>query len=183
MLHLSSCWSQCAARATHRLDRAAPVARVLSEFLVARCAHSHSGSQFLQHLPQHWNSIILPPHCGQTRFMIDEMRLALGSPGRASMIFMDSPPFRGFCRKGFDDARCSRRLRMSVNLRPVSFSLSTLRAGWLRVPSLPCTDCRLAVTLPCKHDAVCKIPILTMNTTSRRYRRLEFAIFCQAFGK
>ena len=153
MLHLSSCWSQCAARATHRLDRAAPVARVLSEFLIARCAHSHSGSQFLRHLPLHWNSSILPPHCGQTRFMIDEMRLALGSPGSVSMILMVSPPFGGFCSKGFDNARCSRRLRMSG-----VFSLSTLRAVWLRVPSLPCTDCRLAVRLACKHDADCETP-------------------------
>jgi hypothetical protein len=30
-------------------------------------AHSHSASQFLRHLPSHWNSDILPPHSGQTR--------------------------------------------------------------------------------------------------------------------
>jgi hypothetical protein len=50
-------------------------------------AHSHSESQLLRHLPQHWNSIMLPPHCGHTRLMIDEM-IVLGSPGNMLMILM-----------------------------------------------------------------------------------------------
>lgn len=48
-------------------------------------AHSHSGSQFLPHLPQHWKSIMYPPHFGQTRLMIEEITLAFGSPGSVSM--------------------------------------------------------------------------------------------------
>ena len=47
---------------------------------VAKFAHSHSGNQFLRHLPLHWNSIMLPPHCGQTRLIIDEIILELDSP-------------------------------------------------------------------------------------------------------
>jgi hypothetical protein len=51
-------------------------------------AHSHSASQFRRHLPQHWNSIMLPPHCGQTRLMIEEMMLESDSPGSMSIIFI-----------------------------------------------------------------------------------------------
>jgi len=40
---------------------------------VAKFPRSHSENQFLRHLPLHWNSIMLPPHCGQIRLMIDEM--------------------------------------------------------------------------------------------------------------
>src|SRR2546429_9458900 len=47
-----------------------------------------SGSQFLRHLPQHWNSIMLPPHRGQTKLIIEEIMLALGSPGTVSTILM-----------------------------------------------------------------------------------------------
>jgi len=56
--------------------------------LVAHIAHSHSASQFLRHLPQHWNSIMLPPHWGQMRLMIDEIMLALGSPGMVSIVII-----------------------------------------------------------------------------------------------
>ena len=51
-------------------------------------AHSHSVSQFRRHLPQHWNSIMLPPHCGQIRLMIDEIMVEFGSPGIVSIILM-----------------------------------------------------------------------------------------------
>ena len=53
-----------------------------------RFAHSHSGSQFLPHLPSHWYSNILPPHCGQTRLRIDERMRTFNSPGGASMVIM-----------------------------------------------------------------------------------------------
>lgn len=56
-------------------------------------AHSHSESQFLPHLPPHWKSIMCPPHCGQTRLMIEEIMLAFGSPGVAS-IRLIVPPSR-----------------------------------------------------------------------------------------
>src|SRR5208283_3908120 len=46
-----------------------------------RYTHSHSGSQFLPHLPSHWYSDILPPHCGQTRLRIDERMRTFNSPG------------------------------------------------------------------------------------------------------
>src|SRR5215831_470112 len=62
---------------------------LIPELLVAKLAHSHSASQFRWHLPSHWNSIILPPHCGQTRLMIEEMMLAFDSPGSVSMSFMN----------------------------------------------------------------------------------------------
>jgi len=58
------------------------------ELLAARFAHSHSASQFLPHLPSHWYSDILPPHCGQTRLRIDEMMRSFNSPGGASMVIM-----------------------------------------------------------------------------------------------
>jgi len=53
-----------------------------------RFVHSHSGSQFLPHLPSHWYSGILPPHCGQTRLRIDERMRTFNSPGGASMVIM-----------------------------------------------------------------------------------------------
>jgi hypothetical protein len=53
-----------------------------------RFAHSHSGSQFLPHLPSHWYSDILPPHCGQTRLRIDERMRTFNSAGGASMVIM-----------------------------------------------------------------------------------------------
>ena len=53
-----------------------------------RFAHSHSASQFLPHLPSHWYSNILPPHCGQTRLRIDERMRTFNSPGGASMVIM-----------------------------------------------------------------------------------------------
>lgn len=78
-----------------------------------RFAHSHSGSQFLPHLPSHWYSDILPPHCGQTRLRIDERMRTFNSPGGASMMIMfevsprsgegqkrgqnDGGMLRGFC--------------------------------------------------------------------------------------
>src|SRR5271165_2069796 len=78
-----------------------------------RFAHSHSGSQFLPHLPSHWYSDILPPHCGQTRLRSDERMRTFNSPGGASMVIMfevsprsgegqkrgqnDGGMLRGFC--------------------------------------------------------------------------------------
>jgi hypothetical protein len=61
------------------------------ELPVVRMAHSHSVSQFRRHLPQHWNSIMLPPHCGQTKLMIEEIMLELGSPGIVSIILIVAP--------------------------------------------------------------------------------------------
>jgi len=54
--------------------------------VIAWLAHSHSASQFRRHLPSHWNSNILPPHCGHTRLMIEEMMLAFDSPGSVSKL-------------------------------------------------------------------------------------------------
>ena len=44
---------------------------------------------------------MLLPHWGQTRFMIDEIRLALGSPGSVSMMLMVYLPYRGFLLERF----------------------------------------------------------------------------------
>jgi hypothetical protein len=40
----------------------------------------------------HWNSDILPPHCGQTKLMIDEMICAFDSPGSVSAVSHNRPP-------------------------------------------------------------------------------------------
>ena len=89
---------------------------------------------------------MLPPHCGHTKLMIDEM-IVLVSPGNVLMILM-ALPYRALLR--INGARCSRRLRMSVNLTPVSFHSQTLHAGWLRNSSVACTDRRLAAWFACK---------------------------------
>jgi hypothetical protein len=94
---------------------------------------------------------MLPPHCGHTRLMIDEM-IVLGSPGNMLMILM-ALPVSGASATRINDARCSRRLRMSVNLTPVSFHSQTLHAGWLRNSSVACTDRRLAAWFACKLHA------------------------------
>ena len=64
-----------------------------------RFAHSHSAIQFLPHFPWHWNSIILPPHCGQTKLMIEEIMLTLDSPGIASMVLMLFSCRGAFCKR------------------------------------------------------------------------------------
>ena len=60
----------------------------VSGLIVVLMAHSHSGSQFLPHLPLHWKAIMFPPHCGQTRLMIEEIMLAFISPGIVSISLM-----------------------------------------------------------------------------------------------
>jgi len=79
----------------------------VSGLLVVLTAHSHSGSQFLLHLPQHWKSFMCPPHCGQTRLMIEEIMLAFGSPGIVSMCLIVSLPSltTGFSSKVFRVAK------------------------------------------------------------------------------
>ena len=101
----------------------------VSGLLVVLTAHSHSGSQFLPHLPQHWKSIMYPPHCGQTRLMIEEIMLAFGSPGIVSMCLIVSLPnlTTGFSSKSSpscEDARRSQGPRTTVNLLRVSVALS-----------------------------------------------------------
>jgi len=75
-------------KTSQRVRRSGRVGLVKSKLLVVRFAHSHSAIQFLPHFPWHWNSNILPPHCGQTKLIIEEMTLALDSPGIASMVLM-----------------------------------------------------------------------------------------------
>ena len=76
------------------MRRAAWLGSRAPAFLVGRFAHSHSASQFLRHLPSHWNSDILPPHCGQTELMIDKMMLVFDSPGSVSRVFIIALLFR-----------------------------------------------------------------------------------------
>ena len=91
-----------------------------------RFAHSHSGSQFLPHLPSHWYSDILPPHCGQTRLRIDERMRTFNSPGGASMVIMfEVSPRSGEGRNGG---------RMTEVCRAGFVRFVTLRTGWLRSP-------------------------------------------------
>jgi hypothetical protein len=84
------------------------------ELLVTWFAHSHSASQFLQHLPSHWNSDIRPPHCGQTKLMIDEMICAFDSPGSVSafviiaLLFRDPTKSRG-ADTGHKQRKCAAR--------------------------------------------------------------------------
>src|SRR5271157_43108 len=91
-----------------------------------RFAHSHSGSQFLPHLPSHWYSDILPPHCGQTRLRIDERMRTFNSPGGASMVIM----FEVSPRSG----EGQKRGRMTEVCRAGFVRFVTLRTGWLRSP-------------------------------------------------
>ena len=91
-----------------------------------RYTHSHSGSQFLPHLPSHWYSDILPPHCGQTRLRIDERMRTFNSPGDASMVIM----FEVSPRSG----RGQKRGRMTDVCRAGLCGFVTLRTGWLRSP-------------------------------------------------
>ena len=123
----------------HRIDRPAWPRRDLG-LLVVWFAHSHSASQFLQHLPSHWNSDILPPHCGQTKLMIDERMLVFDSPGRASKVFHNRPPIQRSdkCARG-------RRGPQTTEIRRAGLLRSrALRTGWLRSPSRPPNACRLA---------------------------------------
>lgn len=65
---------------------------------------------------------MLPPHCGQTKLMIEEMMLELDSPGSVSTLMMISYP-AGPSRELLqirNHARGKQGLRMSVNLTPVS---------------------------------------------------------------
>ena len=79
--------------------------------VVAKLTRSHSENQFLQHLPLHWNSIMLPPHCGQTRLMIDEMMLDMDSPGSVSKLGMvDLRSHSQVYRRDYS-ATCSRLLQ------------------------------------------------------------------------
>jgi hypothetical protein len=84
-------------RIAQRVRRSGRVGK--SKLLVVRFAHSHSAIQFLPHFPWHWYSNILPPHCGQTKLIIEEMMLALDSPGIASMTLMLSSLALAFCKR------------------------------------------------------------------------------------
>lgn len=75
-------------KAAQSLDRPAwPENRNL-ELLDDRFAHSHSSSQLLRHLPSHWKLDIRPPHCGQTRLVMDEMIDPFDSPGSVSTVLI-----------------------------------------------------------------------------------------------
>lgn len=68
-----------------------------------------------------------PPHCGQTRLMMEEIMLAFGSPGIVSMILIVAsyvPRLLSGEDSGLNDARRSQGLRTTVNL-PMSLSLSS----------------------------------------------------------
>ncbi len=86
-------------------------------------AHSHSESQFLPHLPKHSKSIMCPPHCGQTRLMIEEIMLAFASPGIVSMRLI--VPSSSHCRlsPSCENARRSPGPRTTLNLQRVSVAL------------------------------------------------------------
>jgi hypothetical protein len=92
--------------------------------LIVLIAHSHSESQFLPHLPKHSKSIMCPPHCGQTRLMIEEIMLAFASPGIVSMRLI--VPSSSHCKilpessPSFEKARRSPGPRTTVNLPRVS---------------------------------------------------------------
>jgi hypothetical protein len=90
-------------------------------------AHSHSGSQFLRHLPQHWNSIMHPPHCGQTKLMIEEMRLPFDSPGKFSIVLMVALLTLGFFQKPMLLRPCKRDANRE-RTRRLATGLDCLRA-------------------------------------------------------
>jgi len=116
------------------------------ELLVARFAHSHSASQFLRHLPSHWNSNIEPPHCGQTRLMIDEMIWAFDSPGSVSQVLIIALLFQEFLREGQTRGHKQRKCDARGFLRFVTCAPNWLAAE--SVSGMP-TGCRLAQRRQC----------------------------------
>ncbi len=125
--------------------------------LVVLIAHSHSESQFLPHLPKHSKSIMCPPHCGQTRLMIEEIMLAFASPGIVSMrlIVPSSSHYRILPERSpsCENARCSPGPRTTVNLLRVSVALSApcwLAAEfvWATLPAAPRSVQDLANAMP-----------------------------------
>ncbi len=63
---------------------------------------------------------MLPPHCGQTQLMIEEMMLASGSSAVVSVMLIVSPLRPG---QVGGDARRSQRPRTTDNLPRMSFAL------------------------------------------------------------
>jgi len=119
--------------------------------LVVWTAHSHSGSQSLRHLPWQLNSIMHPPHCGQTRLIIEEIIFALSSPGIVSIVLMVALRFShtASCQRNCSlqccKAICADRVRRYLARGARRFL--ALRAGllrslpshlyWLRLRSVP----------------------------------------------
>ncbi len=118
------------------------------DLVVVWIAHSHSGSQSLRHLPWHSNSIMLPPHCGQTKLMIEEIKLALSSPGSVSIVLMfallivaASLPCDG--DSGSQLCEAQPRTAYDDNL-PVGVAPKRSRLVGRRVRQVACAGCRLA---------------------------------------
>jgi hypothetical protein len=107
---------------------------VFELFLARRFAHCHSASQFLRHLPWHWNSHMRPPHCGHTKFIIDDMSCAFGSPGNLSAVLIMTLS----CEEIRPTHEAQPRARTMELCRTDVCALSrALRTGWLRSPSRP----------------------------------------------
>lgn len=100
-------------------------------------AHSHSASQFLRHLPSHWKSNMLPPHCGHTKLMIDEIMLVLDSPGSVSKPVMRALLFKDcWMMRGAQRPRTPERAAQAIRAG------SAFRTRWSRRPST-CITCPL----------------------------------------
>jgi hypothetical protein len=149
--------------------------------LVVLSAHSHSESQFLPHLPKHSKSIMCPPHCGQTRLMIEEIMLAFTSPGIVSMCLIVSLPdlTKGVSSKSspsYEKARRSQGPRTTVNLPRVSvaFKRSVLVGYGIRLGHLYRLSPRSV------HHLASAMPM--PNTRMRSLRASRVRTFWQAFG-
>jgi hypothetical protein len=127
-----------------------------ADLLVVWIAHSHSGSQFLPHLPWHSNSAMLPPQVGQIRLMIDEIMLALSSPGIRSIVLMVVLPYPP-CRRArggtaFNCVRRSRGPRSRVaGEERLSFrerSAFATEFVWSPVSAATSLSCDVAIAMP-----------------------------------
>jgi hypothetical protein len=119
-----------------------------SGFRVVWTAHSHSASQFLRHLPRHSNSIMLPPHCGQTKLMIEEIMLVFSSPGIRSIVLMFAllePPQASSWRNSSSQlCEAQPRTAYDGNLQRMSVASKRSELVGYGVRLTPGNGCRLA---------------------------------------
>ena len=153
-----------------------------AELLVELSAHSHSESQFLPHLPKHSKSIMCPPHCGQTRLMIEEIMLAFASSGIVSMrlicnLLISLPASPGkFSELPRREAqpRCIERPRMTVNFPRVSVAFRrSVLVGW-EFAWATGTGCRLArcMTLQAQCQGLTRECMVSAYRVSERFGKL-----------
>ena len=148
--------------------------------LVARFAHSHSASQFLRHLPSHWNSDILPPHCGQTKLMIDEMTCPFDSPGCVSVVLIICSPISRH-PKGHEGQP---QTANDGNVPRGGLRAMACAPSWLAAESVSASSsgCLLAQHRECKFNANAESRINAENTPFPECGNIGCHNSCPALG-